>query len=148
MLLKAITVGLMYRSLFLEGNASDFSPEAIRATLPRDLPAATSELLQELDYVLWQSEQAELDKSKNIQIIWPPQQRGELEGRLREWNNVKSDLEASARKVLRAADDQELQLAKNNFEDCLSSFYSVTAPMNKEVLSRVLKQLDNIVHGN
>lgn len=148
MLLKAINVGLMYRSLFLEGKSSDFSPEAIRATLPRDLPAATSELLQELDYVLWQSTEAELAKPKNIQTIWPPQQRGELEGRLKEWEKVKSDLEASARKVLRASDDQELELAKNNFEDCLTSFCSVTAPMNKEFLGRVLGQLDGLVRRN
>jgi hypothetical protein len=136
MLLKAINVGLMYRSLFLEGKSSDFSPEAIRATLPRDLPPAASELLQELA------------KPKNIQTIWPPQQRGELEGRLKEWEKVKSDLEASTRKVLRAADDQELELAKNNFEDCLTSFCSVTAPMNKEFLGRVLGQLDGIVRRN
>jgi TIR domain-containing protein len=145
MLLKAINVGLMYRSLFLEGKSSDFSPERIRATLPRDVPAATSELLQELDYVLWQSTEAELAKPENILLIWPPQQRGELAGRLREWEKVKSDLEASARKVLRAADDQELELATNNFEDCLASFCSVTAPMNKEFLGRVLGLLDGIV---
>jgi TIR domain len=148
MLLKAINVGLMYRSLFLEGKSSDFSPEAIRATLPSDLPAAASELLQELDYVLWQSTEAELAKSRNIQIIWPPQHKGELEGRLKEWEKVKSDLEASARKVLRATDDQELELAKNNFEDCLTSFCSVTAPMNKEFLGRVLGLLDGIVRRN
>ena len=87
-------------------------------------------------------------KPKNIQTIWPPQQRGELEGRLKEWEKVKSDLEASTRKVLRAADDQELELAKNNFEDCLTSFCSVTAPMNKEFLGRVLGQLDGIVRRN
>jgi hypothetical protein len=108
MLLKAISVGLMYRSLFLEGNSSEFSPSTIRATLPRDLPKLVSNLLQELEFVVWMSEDAGLSEAKHLTFIYGDFERGELERMYREWEKLKSDVTSSALQVLRAADDREL----------------------------------------
>lgn len=144
MLLKAISVGLMYRSLFLEGKSSAFSPAAIRATLLSDLPKAASELLQELEYVLWVSMDAGLAHPRNISHIWGEFEKGELERRFRDWEKVRSDLTSSALQVLRAADASELEAAKGRFEDSLSTFCATTAPMNKEFLGNVLHLLEGI----
>src|SRR5262249_38787773 len=145
MLLKAINVGLMYRSLFLEGSDSDFSPETIRSTLPRELPRAVSNLLQELEYVVWLSTDAGLSQARNINRLLPDPKRGELERRVDEWEKLKSDLEASALEILRAANDQKLKSAKECFEDRLATFCSATVPMNKEFLGNVLRLLEDIV---
>jgi hypothetical protein len=133
MLLKAISVGLMYRSLFLEGN-SEFSPKTIRATLTRDLPKTASNLLQELEFVVWMSEEAGLSQANNLTLIYGDFERGELERRVREWEKRKSDVTSSALQVLRAADDRELELSKSSLEDCLSKFCSATRPVNNEFL--------------
>ena len=145
MLLKAISVGLMYRSLFLEGRSSEFSPETIRATLPRDLPKAVSELLQELEFVLWMSTDAGLNEPRNINLIYPSFKRGELEQIYREWETRKSVLTSAALQVLRAANEGELEAAKGSFEDSLAAFCSATLPMNTEFLGNVLRLLERIV---
>jgi hypothetical protein len=145
MLLKAISVGLMYRSLFLEGKASQFSPVRIRATLPKDLPKAASEMLQELEFILWVSTDAGLALPENMTTIYGSFERGELERRFKEWDKLKAGLTSSALQVLRAANADELEAAKAAFEDCLMSFCETTAPMNKEFLSHVLHLLEDIV---
>ena len=144
MLLKAMTVGLIYRSLFLEDD-SQFSPQTIRATLPRDLPKAVSELLQELDYVLWMSTDAGLSLPRNINILLRGLERGGLERRVNEWERQKLNLTASALEVIRSKDETQLIAAKETFEDCLREFCESTVPMNEEFLSNVLDKLSLIV---
>jgi hypothetical protein len=100
MLLKAIQVGLIYRTLFLEGASSEFSPQTIRVTMPEDLPNAVRKLLQELDYVLWLSTDAGLRKPQNINLIFPDWPRGELEKRLKQWEKLKFDLTSSGYRCL------------------------------------------------
>jgi TIR domain len=145
MLLKAISVGLMYRSLFLEGTSSEFSPETVRATLPNDLPKAVSEMLQELDFVLWMSTDAGLMLPRNMTLIQGGFERGELERKFREWDKLKSDLTSSALQVLRASNAAELDAAKAAFEDTLAAFCEATIPMNTEFLGNVLRLLEDIV---
>jgi hypothetical protein len=147
MLLKAIQVGLIYRSLFLEGPSSDFSPQTIRSTMPEDLPNAVRKILDELEYVLWMSTDAGLRKAQNITLIYPDWERGELEKRLRQWEQLKSDLTNSGYKVL-TAKGEALETAKTEFEDCLAAFCSATIPMNKEFLNNVLRLLQDVVKKN
>jgi hypothetical protein len=134
----------MYRSLFLEGQSSQFSPEAIRFTLPQKLPKAVRELLQELDYVVWMSMDAGLREAKNIGLIYPNWQKGALQQKLRQWEDLKSDLTGSALKVL-GAKREELGAAQSEFEDRLAAFCSATIPMNKEFLGNVLHLLEQAV---
>jgi TIR domain len=147
MLLKAIQVGLMYRSLFLEGASSEFSPESVRSTLPQNLPKSVRELLQELDYILWMSTDAGLALPRNINLIYPDWARGELEKRLKQWDSLKSDLTSTGLKVL-GAKREELGVVKNEFEDRLAAFCAATIPMNKEFLTNVLQLLEQIVKKN
>ena len=129
------------------GQSSQFSPERIRSTLPQKLPKAVRELLQELDYVLWMSTDAELLEPENINLIYPDWKKGVLEQRFKEWEALKSDLTASALKVL-GAKREELGAAKSEFEDRLASFCSATIPMNKEFLGSVLHLLEEAVEKN
>jgi hypothetical protein len=145
MLLKAISVGMMYRSLFLEGEDSQFSPATIRATLAQRLPGSVSELLQELDYVQWLSMDAGLYEPRSIALFLPNAAPGELERRFREWENLRSDLRSSALNVLRAANDGDREAAKTAFEKSLDRFCSSTKPMNREFLGNVLTFLEEIV---
>jgi TIR domain len=146
MLLKAISVGLTYRFLFLEGRSSEFSTDNIRATLPRDLPKAISNLLQELEYLVWLSNDAGLSKPMVMTKIYGGFGRGELEAKAMAWERLKSKLEEGALEVLRsAADDDKLAKAKDRFEDALSEFCAATAPMNREFLDNVLSRLQSIV---
>jgi len=147
MLLKAIQVGLIYRSLFLEGPSSDFSPQTIRSTLPEDLPNAVRKILDELEYVLWMSTDAGLRKAQNINLIYPDWARGELEKRLRQWEQLKSELTNSGYKVL-TAKGEALETAKTEFEDWLAAFCSATIPMNEEFLNNVLRLLQDVVKKN
>jgi hypothetical protein len=66
MLLKAISVGLQYRFMFLEGKISEFSPDNFNATMQEDLRGKIAEMIQQLDYLLWYSRDAELRKPENI----------------------------------------------------------------------------------
>jgi hypothetical protein len=146
MLLKAISVGLTYRFLFLEGKSSEFSPDNIRATLPRDLPKSISNLLQELEYLVWLSNDAGLSKPMVMTMIYGGFRRGELETKVRAWEGLKTRLEQGALEVLRsAADHDKLVEAKDRFEDALSEFCAATAPMNREFLDNVLSRLQTIV---
>jgi hypothetical protein len=144
MLLKAIQVGLIYRSLFLEGRSSEFSPETIQFTLPQDLPKAVRKLLQELDYVIWMSNDAGLSQAQTIGLIYPGWKKGMLEERFKQWDALRSSLTSSGLKVL-GAKREDLEAAKSEFEDRLALFCSATLPMNNEFLSNVLLLLERAV---
>ena len=53
------------------------SPETIRATLPNELPKAVSEMLQELDFILWMSTDAGLMQPRNMTLIQGGFERGD-----------------------------------------------------------------------
>jgi hypothetical protein len=112
--------------------------------MPEDLPNAVRKLLDELEYVLWMSTDAGLRKAQNINLIYPDWERGELEKRLRQWEQLKSDLTNSAYTVL-TAKGEALETAKNEFENWLAGFCSATIPMNKEFLNNVLRLLEDVV---
>jgi hypothetical protein len=146
MLLKAISVGLMYRFLFLERD-SQFSPQTMEATLPRHLRAAVSELIQELDYLLWMSEDAGLSKPANMLLIYGQFRRGELETRFRGWETLKADLYSNALQVLRASTEEQLEAAKASFVDSLTVFCASTVEMNREFIGNVLRLLQEVVQS-
>ena len=66
MLLKAISIGLQYRFMFLEGKISEFSPDNFNATMQEDLRGKIAQMTQQLDYLLWYSRDAGLRKPENI----------------------------------------------------------------------------------
>jgi hypothetical protein len=102
-------------------------------------------MLQELDYVLWMSTDAGLTQPRNMNLILGDLEKGEIERRFRDWENLKSDLTSSALQVLRATTGADLVQAKYSFEDRLASFCSSTVRLNNDFLGNVLRLLQSIV---
>jgi hypothetical protein len=91
------------------------------------------------------STDAGLMQPRNMTLIQGGFERGELERKFREWDQLKSDLTSNALQVLRASNAAELDAAKAAFEDSLAAFCKTTIPMNKEFLGNVLGLLEDIV---
>jgi hypothetical protein len=147
MLLKAISVGLQYRFMFLEGKISDFSPENFNATMQEDLRGKIAEMTQQLDYMLWYSRDAGLRKPENILLILGNVQTGEIDQKSAIWEDAKSTLYAAAHKMLATADDRELLQNKPAFVTALRSFCDSTRALNEDFTAKVLLALGQIVSG-
>lgn len=148
MLLKAISIGLQYRFMFLEGRTSEFSPNRFNATLQQDLRVKIAEMTQQLDFLLWCSHEAGLDKPESIAQILGDMPVGELDRRSEVWENAKRELYAIARKMLAAADDRELLRTKVEFQMVLQSFCESTRLLNEDFTAKVLIALGRIVSGD
>ncbi len=147
MLLKAISIGLQYRFMFLEGRASEFSPSRFNATLQQDLPAKIAEMTQQLDFLLWCSQEAGLGRPESILQILGDMPVGELDRRSEIWEDAKRKLYAVAREMLSAADDRELLQNKAKFLTVLQSFCDSTRVLNEDFTAKVLIAVGRIVSG-
>jgi hypothetical protein len=147
MLLKAISIGLQYRFMFLEGKTSDFSPNRFNATMLPDLRGKITEMIQQLDYLLWCSQEAGLNKPESILQILGDLPTGEIDRKSAIWEDAKSNLYAGARKMLAAADDRQLLQSKAEFTTILQTFCDSTRVLNEDFTAKVLLALSRIVSG-
>jgi len=145
MLLKAITIGLQYRFMFLE-DKSEFSPNAIKLTVISDFKSKVSRLIQELDYLLWASKDAGLNDSIKLLMIYGESLPDNFDEQVALWEARKEELSKSSFQVLEAADDHLIAL-KSEFIKELSCFCSATAKMNSDFTARILRVLEQIVEG-
>ena len=146
MLLKAISIGLQYRFMFLEGKTSEFSPNSFNATLQPGLRGKIAEMIQQLDYLLWYSQDAGLNEPESILQILGDLPTGEIDRKSKIWEEQKSNLYAAARKML-ATDDQQLLQNKVEFVTVLQAFCDSTRVLNEDFTSKVLLALGRIVSG-
>lgn len=147
MLLKAISVGLQYRFMFLEGKISEFSPENFNATMQEELRGKVAEMIQQLDYLLWYSRDAGLRKPENILRILGNVQVGEVDSKSGVWEDAKARLYSAARKMLATASDRELPQDKAEFIAVLQAFCDSTKALNEDFTAKVLLALGEIVSG-
>ena len=147
MLQKAISVGLQYRFMFLEGQISEFSPANFNATLQDDLREKVAAMTQQLDYLLWYSRNAGLRKPENILRILGDMPVGEIDKRSETWEDAKSKLYDAAQDILASANDQELRQNKVEFIAVLQAFCDATRTLNKEFTAKVLAALGRIVEN-
>jgi hypothetical protein len=147
MLLKAISIGLQYRFMFLEGKTSEFSPNSFNATMLPDVRGKIAEMIQQLDYLLWYSQDAGLNKPESILQILGDLPTGEIDRKSGIWEDAKSKLYAAARKMLAAADDREFLQNKVEFVTVLQAFCESTRVLNEDFTSKVLLALGRIVSG-
>ena len=145
MLLKAISLGLQYRFMFLEGMTSEFSPECFNATLPDEFRGKVAEMTQQLNYLLWYSNEAGLRRPDSIILLLGEQATGEIESRAGKWEDAKAKLDAAADTVLASADDKALLQNKPQFVATLKEFCESTRMMNQEFTSKTLSTLETIV---
>lgn len=142
MLLKAISVGLQYRFMFLDQN-SPFSAKAFRFEPLPDLRQRVSELIQELDHLLWVSEDAGLRNAESLRLIYDGTNE-DTDNIIERWETEKAALYASAWKVL-GATDNDLAQAKKELVSVVEAFCKATIDMNAQYTSRVLLLLNDIV---
>jgi len=144
LLLKAISVGLQYRFLFLE-RTSEFSPASFYRTLINDFRKKVSTLVQELDYLLWLSKDAGLSDSHSLLLIYGDDPLADLDRQSESWEREKEALYASAYRVIGAQTSDALILEKADFLAHLTRFCAATYIMNRDFTSRVLRSLEGIV---
>jgi hypothetical protein len=145
MLLKAISVGLQYRFMFLERN-SEFSPASFALTLLDGLHEKISHLIQELDFLLWMSKDAGLREPENLLRIYG-QSLGsdELDERAALWEQHKDELYLAAYAVLGVLNPQDLSTKKREFIKVLKLFCNSTQEMNRDFTARTLRALEDVV---
>jgi hypothetical protein len=145
MLLKAISVGLQYRFMFLERN-SEFSPGAFSLTMLDGLREKISDLIQELDFLLWMSKDAGLSEPESLlKIYGHALAPGELDQKAALWEQSRADLYSAAYAVLKALNNQELAARKAEFVDVLKRFCESTREMNRDYTARTLHAVENLV---
>lgn len=145
MLLKALSIALFYRFLFLE-SGSDFSPEAFELTMLENMRTKVSCLIQELDYLLWLSNDAGLNQPGHLIKIYGEAPPADFDEQVALWETEKAALYACAYNVI-AADRTELIAAKKKFIGALEKFSEATTAMNAEFTSKVLRSLQKIISG-
>jgi hypothetical protein len=145
MLLKAISVGLRYRFMFLE-QTSEFSPAAFILTMLDSFREKISDLIQELDFLLWTSKDAGLGEAESLLRIYGYSlQPGEIDQQANLWEKNKSALYSAAYAALGARNNEELASKKIEFIDVLKSFCESTRGMNKEYTARTLHAVEDLV---
>ena len=145
-LLKAISVGLRFRSLVLE-EQSPFRPEKLGhpiVTAP-DLKAKISEFLGQMDLILREANEADLSDPAFLISIWGKGEEKKVEDMIDVWEATRIRLYATADDVLMASEDVSFRQKKGKFIEALQYFCDDVETMNREYTSRVLTLLRNYV---
>jgi nitrite reductase/ring-hydroxylating ferredoxin subunit len=145
---RRFPLGLQYRfSVPWKARPSEFfRHNSFNATL-YDLRGRIAEMIQQLDYLLWYSQDAGLNEPESILQILGDLPTGEIERKSGIWEEQKSKLYAAARKMLATADDRELVQNKAEFVTVLQAFCDSTRVLNEDFTSKVLLALGRIVSG-
>ena len=145
-LLKAISVGLRFRSLVLE-DQSPFRPEKLGypVVTAADLKAKVSEMLGQMDLILREAVEADLSDPAFLILIWGKKQEKKVQDMIDVWEKTRRQLYAAADEVLSASDDDNFRRKKENFVKALQAFGGEIETMNCEFTSRILTLLRNYV---
>jgi len=148
MLLRAISVGLQYRFMFLE-QTSEFSPASFSVTRLDSFHDKISDLIQELDFLLWTSKDAGLSEPESLLKIYGHSlDPGEMDQKANLWEKHKSELYSAAYAALAAGSTQELATKKIEFIDVLKRFCESTREMNRDYTARTLQAVEELVTGS
>jgi len=145
-LLKAISVGLRFRSLVLE-DESPFRPEKLGypVVTAADLKTKVSEMLGQMDLILREAIEADLSDPALLILIWGKGQEKKVQDMLALWEMTRKRLYTTADEVLSSGDDESFRRKKENFIKALQAFGEDIETMNREFTSRVLTLLRDYV---
>lgn len=148
-LVEALSIGLRYRYMFLEGKRSSYSTEKFQSVLLPRLKHRISRMVRDLDLLLWQSQAAGLDDAGFLAQIhaYMPDGGGDFDAKMVRWEEAKGTLFAAAQMVLAAPDDAALIDAKARFLAVLRDFCSRTVTMNREFIAAVFGVLGDVVQS-
>jgi TIR domain len=145
-LLKAISVGLRFRSLVLE-DESQFRPEKLGhpVVTAADLKAKVSEMLGQMDLILREAVEADLSDPALLILIWGKGHEQKVQDMIDLWEETRKRLYATADEVLSAGDDEGFRCKKQDFIKALQAFGEGIETMNREYTARVLTLLRDYV---
>jgi hypothetical protein len=146
-LLKAISVGLRFRSLVLE-EQSPFRPEKLGHPIVTgpDLKAKISEFLGQMDLILREANEADLSDPAFLISIWGKGEEKKVQDMIDVWEATRIRLYATSDDVLMAGEDlSSFRQKKEKFIEALQCFCEDVEIMNREYTSRVLSLLRNYV---
>jgi TIR domain len=140
MLLKAIAVGLKYRSLFLE-NGSPFSPDIVWYSTA-NFRRKVKDLWDELQRLLTDARQARLDDPQLLSFIYGPQGHETLDKLAVDFHAAEEELNVRTHEVI-ATGEEKLAAAKPKFMAALENFCEKTEKMNREYTVKALQALES-----
>jgi hypothetical protein len=138
-LMKAISIAMRYRSLFLESD-SPFSPEIMGFVLAEDFRQRVTELWTELQRILTEARQAELDDPELLSFVYGKGGHTRLDELVVIWAEAEAELNKITHKVI-AADADKAPAIKPAFMAKLTHFCDRTAEMNREYAVKALGAL-------
>ena len=139
-LLKAISIGLRYRSLFLE-STSPFCPRLVGFYLGKDLRPAVAELWQELQILLADAKQAKLDDPELLAAIYNNEPHLKIDELATVWAEAENNLNKITHEVM-GIDDDKVAAIKPAFMAALKQFCDQTEKMNREFTASALRALE------
>ena len=139
-LLKAISVGLRFRSLVLE-DESPFRPEKLGypVVTAADLKTKVSEMLGQMDLILREAVEADLSNPALLILIWGKGQEKKVQDMLDRWEMTRKRLYAAADEVLSSGDDESFRRKKENFIKALQAFGEDIETTNREFTHAFLR---------
>ncbi|MFL9826969.1 toll/interleukin-1 receptor domain-containing protein [Rhodoplanes sp. SY1] len=146
-LVEALSIGLRYRYMFLEGQRSSYSVEKFKVAMLPTFKNRVSWMVRDLDKLVWQSKTAGLYEDEFLAQIhdYMPDGGDDFDTKLVLWDRAKAMLDAAARAVLDAATDEALAREKTQFVAVLRGFCTQTAAMNREFIAAVFAVLGGVV---
>jgi hypothetical protein len=139
-LMKAVAIGLRYRSMFLE-HGSPFSPDIMGFYHGKDIRSKAAELWNELQHILAVAQQERLDDPILLSYIYGPSGHGRLDQLVVIWHDAEANLNKITNALAAAAEDK-IDEMKSNFMDGLKVFCDKTEEMNREFTSKALRALE------
>jgi hypothetical protein len=138
-LLKAISVGLRFRFLFLE-EQSEFRPEKLGHSIVKapELKAKISEMLTQMDLIFREAIEAKLRDPDLAILIWGKGNEEKVQRMMDAWDKTRNELYTAAHEVLTCTDDNSFKTKKDAFISALRNFCGDVREMNSQYTSRVL----------
>jgi len=141
-LARAVDIGLRYRSLFLEGVRSPFSPEKFSFWVTKDrLRPAVRDMWRELQHLLADARQSHLDDPELLAAIYGDDGHQNLDDLAVLWQSAEDGLSKLTHEVMATPDDKIMAM-KPAIMAALREFCTKTELMNREYTARALRALN------
>jgi hypothetical protein len=137
--IRALDMALRYRFMFLEQEESRFSPIKFSAMSLDDLKPKVAEMIDELNLLIWQSEEYGLRAPDAIITLLGVSFVPELDKRRQEWEKEKQTLYSAAVELLGV---KKLTYdVKSTFVKVVETFCESNRPMSRQYIETVFEHL-------
>ncbi len=151
-LLGAISIGLQFRFLFLEGNSKfrpakfDF-PMAVDVSKEMDAwKSAVTEMIGQMDLILRDAQEAHLMDVDLLDKIWGPGAGPRVQGMMGEWESSRAKLYSASQQLL-TSNASDFAGRQEPLRIALRELCAKTAVMNREYTLRALRAVTEELGG-